>query len=326
MNEPPVVSIVIAAFNAERTLPSLLAACAGQDLAVPHEVIVVDDGSLDATARIAEGAGVRVVRQPNRGPAAARNAGWKHARAHTILFTDSDCVPRRDWARVLSGAIDDAHPVACGSYGIANPKSLLARAIHAEIVWRHSRLPGEVDFAGSYNLGAALSALESVGGFDESYAAPSGEDNDLSYRWHSRGVRIRFVPDAIVDHHHPESFAHYLREQARHGRWRVALYATHPSRVGGDAYAGAGDLVAPPLALVGVAAAAAAPFVSVAAPIALACLAFVVLFHVQLAVRVFTHTREPAALLLLPVGVLRALARGMGILQGLGDLIIRRRG
>jgi len=102
----PDVSVVIAAYDAECTLPATLAACRAQDFAGSLEVIVVDDGSRDRTREMAEAAGVRVVSQSNSGPAGARNSGWREARAPIVLFTDSDCVPRPDWVRRLAGAID----------------------------------------------------------------------------------------------------------------------------------------------------------------------------------------------------------------------------
>jgi GT2 family glycosyltransferase len=122
------------------------------------------------------------------------------------------------------------------------------------------RLGLEAEFAGSFNFAATRRALESVGGFDATFPAPSGEDNDLSYRLRDAGVRIAFVADAVVDHHHPTSLRRYLAEQMRHGEWRVVLYARHPRRVRGDGYAGPAELAAPPLALLALALAAAAPF------------------------------------------------------------------
>lgn len=317
----PRISIVIAARDAEATLPALLAACREQDYDGPFETVVVDDGSVDATPRIAEDAGVRLIAQGNAGPAAARNRGWREARAPVVLFTDSDCVPRADWARKLAAGLDEEHAVACGSYGIANPGKLLAETVHAEIVWRHARLPDEVEFAGSYNLAVRRDALEAVGGFDETYRSPSGEDNDLSYRLRDAGYRIRFVRDALVAHHHPVSIRSYLREQARHGLWRVVLYARHPGRARGDGYAGPLDFAAPPLAVLSVAAALVAPFWYVGAIVALLSFVAVALIHDLLALQVSRYTRNSASMALAAVGTLRAYARGWGMLRGLAKVV-----
>jgi len=96
------VSIVIPAYNAEKILGKCLRAVCGQD--VPQrdvEVIVVDDGSTDATPEVAESFGVRVLRRPNGGAGAARNAGWRAAKGEWVAFTDSDCMPARKRRRVL---------------------------------------------------------------------------------------------------------------------------------------------------------------------------------------------------------------------------------
>jgi glycosyltransferase involved in cell wall biosynthesis len=324
MNGTPEVSIVIAAYNAASTLPSVLEACRNQDLGRPYEVIVVDDGSADATRAVAERAGARVLSQTNRGPAAARNYGWRSAQARIVLFTDSDCLPRTDWARLLSAGIDATHAAACGSYGIANPGHWLAELIQAEIRWRHSRLPSTVEFAGSYNLALTRSVLESVGGFDERYPSPSGEDNDLSYRLRDKGIRIRFVPKALVDHHHPTDLDRYLHEQARHGRWRVRLYATHPRRVKGDGYAGPWDLVSPPLAMLSIAALVVALFYGPAFLVAAAAYAVIAVYHAVLGGRIAIQARKPIGRRFALVGVLRAYARGFGMMQGFAEVFLRR--
>jgi glycosyltransferase involved in cell wall biosynthesis len=320
MSVVPEVSIVIAAYNAAKTIPKVLEACRAQDLPKPWEVIVVDDGSTDDTSALAARGGARVLSQENRGPAAARNHGWRSAKAPVILFTDSDCVPHRDWARLLSGGLDDTYSAACGTYGIANPGHWLAETIHAEIRWRHSRLPESVDFAGSYNLAATRTALESIGGFDDSYRAPSGEDNDLSYRLRDTGHEIRFVPSALVDHHHPTNLWRYLKEQARHGRWRMRLYASHRHRVRGDMYAGGGDLASPPLAMFSLFALAVSLFFRPALLASGLAFMLVSFFHLLLAAQVAVHARHSVPLLLAPVGILRAYVRGFGMIRGMIDI------
>jgi glycosyltransferase involved in cell wall biosynthesis len=82
-------AVVIPAYDAARFLPRALASVAAQT-SPPAEIIVVDDGSRDATAEMAEGFGVRVIRQANKGPSAARNAGVRAASAPWIAFLDAD--------------------------------------------------------------------------------------------------------------------------------------------------------------------------------------------------------------------------------------------
>ena len=135
------ISVVIPAFNAEATISKVVEAVRGQDLSEELEVIVVDDGSTDQTAARAQQSGAVVVRQGNRGPAGARNTGWRTANGETVLFTDSDCRPHRDWARkLLAGFTNPEVAAVAGSYGIWHPQSWLARNIHEEIKSRHAIL------------------------------------------------------------------------------------------------------------------------------------------------------------------------------------------
>jgi glycosyltransferase involved in cell wall biosynthesis len=244
------ISIVIPAFNAEATIAVVVDAARNQDLAEELEVIVVDDGSVDQTAAKAQGVGARVIRQTNMGPAAARNTGWRAARGEVVLFTDSDCRPQREWARnLLAGFSSPAVGAVAGSYGIWNSGSWLARQIHEEIVKRHDRMGKFVRVFGSYNVAIRSDVLEKLNGFNEAYQMASGEDNDLSYRILKDGFTIGFRREALVDHLHQESLYLYLKEQARHGYWRMLIYRTHPRTVCGDDYTRAKDIAEPPLAL-----------------------------------------------------------------------------
>ena len=245
------ISVVIPAFNAEATISKVVEAVRGQDLSEELEVIVVDDGSTDQTAARAQRSGAVVVRQGNQGPAEARNTGWRTAHGETVLFTDSDCRPHRDWARrLLAGFTNPEVAAVAGSYGIWNSQSWLARHIHAEIMDRHAGMPSSIRAFGSYNVAIRKEVLEKLDGFDDHYPRASGEDNDLSYRILEAGFTIAFRRGALVDHLHQESIFRYLREQARHGYYRMLLYRTHPKMVTGDDYTRIKDMVEPPLALI----------------------------------------------------------------------------
>lgn len=325
------VSIVIPAYNAERTLDKCLEAC----LAQTHhatEVIVVDDGSTDRTAPIAKELPVRYIHQQNQGPAAARNRGTQASEGEVVAFTDADCVPKPDWIEKLLGGFNGDVTGVGGTYGMADGATPMSRMIHEEIRVRHSRFGPDIDFLGSFNVAYRKEALIAAGGFDEDFRHASGEDNDLAYRLHTQGGRLCFTPHAVVDHFHPTELVPYLRKQRRHGFWRMKLYAKHPLRAGGDRYAGLGDLLAPPLALLvpflilgSAAAYLANTFFAVAAALTIGLLSLYVLIHVPMPLRMAMGSRDVVMLRFAYVAILRDYARAAGMVHGFWHFVIRRK-
>ncbi len=246
---PITVSVIVPAYNAAATIGKTLEALSKQNCFQPFEVIVVDDGSSDNTADIVSSfALVRYVRQDNAGPASARNHGAQLAQGEYLAFTDSDCIPHENWiAELMQGFGKKEVGVVAGSYGIANPESLLARCIYKEILWRHMNLMPEYPNAfGSYNFCVKKEVFNAVGGFNTAYRNASGEDNDLSYKAIGAGWRIYFQPKALVDHYHPTRVVKYLKEQFRHGFWRVKMYQDHPRMMRGDGYTFWKDIIEVP--------------------------------------------------------------------------------
>src|SRR3954451_3114007 len=117
MSERAQVAVVVPTHNRAALLPRLADALAGQ-LGVEFEVVVVDDGSTDATPaelrRLVSEERLRIVPlrlDPNGGPARARNAGWRATSADVVVFTDDDCVPQPGWLAALVKRVDDADVV-----------------------------------------------------------------------------------------------------------------------------------------------------------------------------------------------------------------------
>ncbi|MBP9853996.1 MAG: glycosyltransferase [Candidatus Omnitrophica bacterium] len=250
MNESR-ISVVVPAYNCEKTIARCIECILGQSHPV-DEIIIVDDGSTDRTAEIIKAfKTVQYVHQLNSGPASARNTGARQATGEFIFFTDSDCAPDKDWISLTIKHFSNASvAVVSGSYGIGNPESRLARCIHQEIIFRHQHLmPSYPKSFGSYNFGIRKEVFDQVGRFNESYRRASGEDNDLSYKILAHGYKIYFEPASIVDHIHPTKVIKYLKEQFRHGFWRVKMYMQHPNMAKGDDYTFWKDIVEIPIAI-----------------------------------------------------------------------------
>lgn len=258
------VSVIVPAYNAQATIAKVIQSICALKFDKPYEVIVVDDGSTDTTASIIKTFDrVKYCYQINAGPASARNHGARIARGEYLAFTDSDCLVHEDWLTELLKCFDDKNiGVVCGSYGIANKESLLARCIHAEIRFRHTKLMPEFPKAfGGYNFCARKEVFSAVGGFNETYRYASGEDNELSYKILHAGYRIKFNRQALVDHYHPTDPMRYMSEQSRHGQWRVVMYAQYPSMLKGDDYTFWKDIIEPILVYLFIAMLVVTPFI-----------------------------------------------------------------
>lgn len=248
--DSPMVSVVVPVFNAETTIAHVVQSLLSQAYPGPVEVILVDDGSTDSTSEILKSfPEIIYLKQVNSGPAVARNRGAAESRGDFILFTDSDCIARKDWvSQIVEGFKDPRVGAVCGSYGIANPQKRLAACIHSEIMYRHRIvMPVYPRAFGSYNVGIRREVFFSVGGFNEIYRQASGEDNDLSYKIINKGWLIYLNKSALVDHYHTTKVGKYLKEQFRHGFWRAKMYSDHPVMAKGDDYTFWKDMVEVPL-------------------------------------------------------------------------------
>ncbi|MCJ7702653.1 MAG: glycosyltransferase family 2 protein, partial [Anaerolineales bacterium] len=96
------ISVIVPAKDAAETLEDCLSSLQSQqDVGQDYEIILVDDGSNDRTAEIAQCFGVPVIRPEYQGRSVARNVGAKAARGDILAFTDADCAPAADWLHHL---------------------------------------------------------------------------------------------------------------------------------------------------------------------------------------------------------------------------------
>lgn len=311
------IALVIPARDAASTLERCLAAVQPlRERGELDEVIVVDDGSVDETGEIAARLGATVLRGSGRGPGAARNLGWKSTEHPLVWFVDSDCVPADDALQLLVPQLDDAEVAgAGGSYSNLFPESLVATLIHEEIRARHLRMPREVSFLATFNVLYRRTVLAEVEGFDEQLLL--AQDADLAFRVRELGHRLRFEPRSLVGHHHPTRLRRYLRTQARQGFYRVRLYARHPAKMTGDGYSGLIDYVQPPLAVLTLACAPIAALASFLWVLPAAGLGLLALLQLPMTLRILKARPEPRLVAFVPFGLIRAFARGLGMIFAL---------
>lgn len=236
------VSVVVPCFNSEKTLDRCIGALLNQKFSGDFEIVMVDDGSTDSTVEIIKkNKKIKYIFQKNSGPAKARNNGWKHANGDIVVFTDSDCVPEKDWLKLMISPFGISNNIGAvgGAYGkTINSESLLASLIGEEIKFRYKNIGKYTDAHGSYSLAIRKNVLEKISGYNEFYPVATAEDWDLCYRIQAAGYKIYFNRKAKVGHHHPAKLVKYLKTQFRHGFYRVRLYKDNPKRVVGDKYSG----------------------------------------------------------------------------------------
>ena len=124
-------SLIIPAYNAEPSLASCLRSALSQSLPrKDYEIILVDDGSVDNTRKIAESFPITYYHQENRGPAVARNRGAQAATGEILIFTDSDCLLDFDFLKNIVAPIEQNPEVvgAQGSYKTRQKEFKIGRA------------------------------------------------------------------------------------------------------------------------------------------------------------------------------------------------------
>ena len=239
MSNVPGLSVVIPTFNRADELRRCLHALTSQTASLDSfEVVVVDDGSEDATPQLLSEYDppfrLRAERQPNAGQPAALNRGIRAASGTWCLFLDDDIVADPGLvAEHLETQRREGGVIGLGTLrlSLAGKEGGLARYFagwwetHYRRLDEGSRVP---DFRACYsgNLSAPTEALRKVGGFDESL--PRSFDVELAYRLVSSGLRIVYLPRAIGEQRYTKGFRGIVTDFDRAGTAAVALYRRHP--------------------------------------------------------------------------------------------------
>jgi GT2 family glycosyltransferase len=217
------LAVVVPTFNRPERLRSCLTALVQLEGVAP-EIVVVDDGSpVDLSPVVSPfGERVRYIRQENKGPAAARNAGARATEADFIAFTDDDCRPRPDWLRALADAQRQTpRRLVGGRVDNALTDNVYAAASQSlcDFLYRYfGAEAGEAPFFTSNNMGCDRATFVRLGGFDESFPLAAAEDRDFGVRWRAAGGELHYAPEAVVDHSHALDLSRFWRQHANYGR------------------------------------------------------------------------------------------------------------
>jgi len=246
----PPVSVLIPAYNEEKTIGASLASVLASDYP-RFEVIVIDDGSTDATAAAVRpflaDPRVRYLRQENAGKAAALNRGAASATGEIILFTDADSVFEADTLRAgVAYFVDPGVGAVSGNDTPLAPRGALQKMlvvtshIGTGFVRRALSMIGVLPII-SGNLGLVRAELlRRVGGFREIW----GEDLELTFRLHRHGARVVYGAATRVLAECPHTLAGLWKQRVRWMRSYIKIALLNRDMIGNPRYGAFGPFLA----------------------------------------------------------------------------------
>lgn len=220
----PPVSVLLPAFNEEKVIAHTLAALLASDYPGSLEVVVVDDGSTDGTAALAAAVAsadprLRLVRQPNRGKAAALEAGLAALTHEVVVTLDADTLFAPGTIGRLVGPLADPRVGAVSGHAkVGNPRTFIARCQELEYICGFNldrrafhRLNAITVVPGAVCALRRRAVIEAGGICADTLA----EDTDLTLNLHRRGWRVAYAPQALAWTEAPESIPALLRQRFR---------------------------------------------------------------------------------------------------------------
>ena len=225
----PFVSVIVCSYNGAKTLAACLQSLGNLNYS-DYEVILVDDGSTDNTAQIAEQfPHVRYIYQKNHGLSHARNTGAAAAQGEVLAYTDSDCMADVDWLYYLIGTLLSGEFAGVGGPNITPPAQNWIQACVAASPGgpSHVLLTDTIaEHIPGCNMAFYRSAFENIGGFDTEYHR-AGDDVDFCWRLQQSGCVIGFSPTALVWHHRRFTLRAFLKQQEGYGEAESLLRFKH---------------------------------------------------------------------------------------------------
>lgn len=235
----PFVSVVVPTCRRPDLLARCLAALLAQDQpGDSFEILVSDDAAREQTRRQLNAWMTRarerrirlryIAGAGARGPAAARNAGWRAARGVIIAFTDDDCIPAPDWlSKGVAAFGPETRPASerrvdgvCGRLVVPLPDS-------PTDYQRNAAQLQQATFV-TANCFYRRDMLAAIGGFDERFTMAWREDSDLHFRLMQRNARLIEVGDVVVTHPiRPAPWGVSVSQQ-RKSMYNALLYKKHP--------------------------------------------------------------------------------------------------
>jgi len=287
------ISIIIPAYNAERTIAKCLTAATSLEWQGEVEIIVVNDGSFDKTGEIASSfPGVQVINVPNGGAARATNLGIQAARYDMVVSLDADAELKPDWLNKIVPYLDEPRVAAVGGYALTGNKSLVGKLMGYDVELRLNSTNNYTDHLYTMNTAYQRQVLQEIGMFDESLRI--GYDVDISRRLGARGYRLVLSKDAKCTHYWRDDLGGYLKQQYDYAYYRLNI--TQKFKKSHDQFAKMGMILHVPFTVLVLLAATLGNIAWSFAPLLLVLL---LLIHLPETARLLIRKRE-ASILALP--------------------------
>lgn len=227
----PLISVVVCSYNGSGTIEETIKTLCELDYPA-KQIIVIDDGSTDATPEIAARYPVELTSTENRGLSNARNLGMEQARGEIVAYIDDDAYPDPHWLHYLALAFATQDVGAIGGPNIGPPEDgdiaeCVANAPGGPI---HVLVGDQVaEHIPGCNMAYRTEKLRAIGGFDPQFRV-AGDDVDCCWRLMDSGETIGFHAAAMVWHHRRPSISRYLKQQRGYARAETLLAAKWPEK------------------------------------------------------------------------------------------------
>ena len=176
---------------------------------------------------------MRVLEEPKRGAASARNAGIRAARGEVVAFTDSDCSPDPNWLLNLASPFEDPVVGAVAGRVVGAPGTSPLEVFSSLFTLRLPEAPSRhrewTPRSGGFptaNFSVRRALASEMGSFDEG-AIISGEDYDFCARLYQLGVVVAYLPEVKVAHHHRVTLRGMMKQAFGFGRGHAYLFRRH---------------------------------------------------------------------------------------------------
>jgi glycosyltransferase involved in cell wall biosynthesis len=229
------VSVVIPVLNGAATIGNTLTGLMHQAPGPrPAEILVVDNGSTDATRTIVERFPVTLLSEATPGPAAARNRGLHAARGAVVAHLDADTLPTRRWLAEIAAPFADPAVTQVAGRMLSYRPSTAAERYYADCFLdceAENAAAEGFPFAAAGNMAVRRDAALAVGGWDEQFRV--GQDVDLSYRLLRRfHTPIRYQAGALVFVRTSRTMAELKGRAFKYGQGRARLWLQYGEAAG----------------------------------------------------------------------------------------------